>query len=482
VTVVRTAAGEVRGAREHGLHVYLGIPYARAPVREARWTAPDTVGPWDGVRDALAFGPAAPQPERPIGHWSHGPLPATSEDCLSLNVWAPAGGGEDRDRLPVIVWFHGGGWAVGFSGSPVYDGAALARALGAVLVSINYRLGSLGYLNHPSLGANWGMRDQAAALRWVRDNIEAFGGDPARVTLWGQSAGAGSALHLLASALGEGLFARVIAASPPLGEVTVPREWGTRWALALSQALGGRGGEFDLQALRAAPAQAIVDAHEALLATPEFRGTRGGAMPVEDPDTLPRDPRYVPDVRLGVPVMVGTAAFEATFLFRAAGRWLDPPDDQLRAIVAHLPDVSGAEQADELIVAARAAESGLGAGAEGLENNTVLCRIATQQLFAGPVTSWAQARAEAGGEVWRYRVEHASSEGSLGATHTIDVPLVFGTYAHEIGARAAGGDERAAATSRAMVAAWREFVHGEEPWDRDELQIFGAPVNVTNRP
>jgi para-nitrobenzyl esterase len=477
--VVVTRSGRVRGRSEGKVSAFLGIPYAAPPTGSRRWAAPEPAEPWSGTRDALAFGPAAPQHDGPIGLWAHGPAGRTDEDCLSLNVWTPGGEG---DRKPVMVWLHGGGWAVGLSGSALYGGAALAAAADAVVITINYRLGTLGWLNHPSLGANWGLLDMAAALRWVRDNAVAFGGDPDAVTLWGQSAGAGSVLHLLCSPLGEGLFSRAIVQSPPLGEVTVPRELGTAWAEALSARVGGGGsggggsggggsgdggsGGFDVSALRGASAEAILDCHEALLGDPRFRGTRGGAMPVVDASTLPADPRAVPETRLQIPVLIGTTVDEATFLFRAAGRVLEPEDGQLVAIVAGLPDVSSRDQAEAEIATERARDG-------GADNNAVLCRLATRHLFVEPVTEWADARARAGGEVHRYSVAFTGPDPSLGATHTIDVSLVFGTFGTEIGTGVSGGGARAAPVSAGMICAWREFVHGRRPWEPGVIKQFG---------
>jgi para-nitrobenzyl esterase len=462
-TQVQSTAGRVRGRALGQVNAYLGIPYAAPPVGILRFAAPAPAAPWSGVLDATAFGPVAPQPDRPIGQWSHGPTPTAAEDCLSLNVWAPARR-SDAPR-PVLVWLHGGGWALGFSASPVLDGAHLAITLDAVVVTLNYRLGSLGWLNHPDLGANWGMLDQALVLVWVRDNIERFGGDPAAVTLAGQSAGAGSALHLLGSPLGHGLFTRVIAQSPPLGELTVPRQRGTAWAEALSDALGGSG-PLDPGVLRAAAPERVVDAHEALLAVPQFRGTRGGAMPVADPATLPADPRSVPAARPQIPVVIGTAADEATFLFCAGGRRLELGPERLRAMVAHLPDVANPDAAQLAIDAEQRSEP------EHTDDESVLCRLATQRLFAGPVQEWAAGRKQAGGEVFRYRIDHRGPDPRLGATHTIDVPLVFGTHEHEIGARVAGSGASAQAVSDAMIGAWRAFVHGRGPWDPAQVRTF----------
>ncbi len=467
--VVATTAGDVRGHRDGDTWAFLGIPYAAAPVGERRFAPPCAPEPWTGVRDAVAFGLAAPQPDRPIGLWFHGPTPPTGEDCLSLNVWTPTAG--DGDARPVLVWIHGGGWALGFSGSPLFHGARLAAEIDAVVVTINYRLGSLGWLNHPALVAtpggpvaNWGLQDMAAALAWVRDNAAAFGGDPSAVTVYGQSAGAGSVLHLLTSPLAEGLLQRAIAQSPPVGELVVPTQRGHDWAAALNAHLGGGAGLIGLAVLRGAPADTIVAAHEELLMTPAFRGTRGGAMPVVDPATIPVDPRHAPDARVEIPVLIGTTADEATFLFRAAGRNLEPDDDTLRAMVAHLPDVGGDDAADSLIAARREAGE--------TDNGAILCAAATQQLFVGPVTEWVAARVAAGGAVFPYRVEHRAPDPRLGAVHTIDVSLVFGSYATEVGARVAGDTPDAARVSQAMVPAWGRFVHGKAPWAVGEVEVF----------
>jgi para-nitrobenzyl esterase len=455
---VETPEGALAGGRSGEVDCFFDIPYAAAPVGARRWAPPAAPEPWEGVRDATAPGPAPPQPERPINEWFHGPLVETDEARgLSLNVFAPSGEGTrggDGTR-PVLVWLHGGGWAVGWGSATVFDGAALAAAIDAVVVTVNYRLGSLGWLHHPDLpppAGDWGFLDQAAALGWVRDRIGAFGGDPARVTLAGQSAGAGSVLHLLASPAGEGLFARAIALSPPLGEVVVPEPVGAEWAAALGERLVG---SFDLEALRAVPADAVVAAHEELLTDPRFRGTRGGAMPIVLPGAIAADPLEAPGVRPEVPVMIGNTADEATFLFRAAGRDVDPDERMLTAVVAHQ---RGVDDPAATIAAYR----------ERLpeaDGNELLCRIVTDKLFAEPVAAWATARAAAGGEVFRYRLDHVGPDPYLGSVHAIDVPLLFGSHKTVPNARAVSGDGPAAdATSAALQRAVRAFVQGEPPW------------------
>jgi para-nitrobenzyl esterase len=205
-TVVATTAGEVRGVEHDGVHRFRGVPYAAPPVGERRWEPPQQVGVWTGIRDASRPGPACVQPTAP----DMPPGTPQSEDCLTLEVTAPAGPGGDR---PVLVWIPGGGFVTG-AGS-IYDPTRLVKAGGIVVVTVNYRLGVFGFFAHPELGrsSNFGLQDQVAALRWVRDNIAGFGGDPGSVTLAGASAGAMSACTLMTSPAARGLFHRAIVQS-----------------------------------------------------------------------------------------------------------------------------------------------------------------------------------------------------------------------------------------------------------------------------
>jgi len=205
---VRIESGLLRGVEGRGISAYEGVPYAAPPVGPLRWREPQPVPPWNGVRKATAFAPACLQ----LGVSMPGePEPKTSEDCLYLNVWAPSG--PHHGGRPVMVFIPGGGYTNGATSLPLYWGDRLARR-GVVVVTVGYRLGPLGYLAHPELTAesphhssgNYGLMDQAAALRWVARNIAAFGGDPGRVTVFGQSAGAMSVSMLMVSPLAQGLF------------------------------------------------------------------------------------------------------------------------------------------------------------------------------------------------------------------------------------------------------------------------------------
>jgi len=214
---VDVAEGRLRGIEEDGVRVFKGIPYAAAPVDALRWMPPQPVRPWDGVRDATEFGPDCYQPPYPKTSLYYREPRPMSEDCLSRNVWSAAAPADER---PVMVWIHGGALTRGSGATPAYNGAELARR-GVVLVTINYRLGPFGFLAHPDLTAesshgasgNYGVLDQIAALRWVKENIDAFGGDPERITIFGESAGSWSVCALMATPLSEGLFHRAIGQS-----------------------------------------------------------------------------------------------------------------------------------------------------------------------------------------------------------------------------------------------------------------------------
>jgi para-nitrobenzyl esterase len=214
---VQIDTGSIKGFEKDGIRTYLGIPYAAPPVGDLRWRPPQPAASWEGVRECKEYGPACPQVRLPRKMGGVG-LEKMSEDCLYLNVWSPAK--DPSDLLPVMVWIHGGAFQLGAGSLPHYDGQHLAGK-GAVIVTINYRLGPLGFLSHPLLSqespqgssGNYGLLDQIEALKWVQRNISAFGGDPGRVTIFGESAGAISVLEQMVSPLSEGLFQGAISES-----------------------------------------------------------------------------------------------------------------------------------------------------------------------------------------------------------------------------------------------------------------------------
>lgn len=265
---VRIDSGEIEGGATAGLLSFKGIPYAAAPVGPLRWRAPQPVAPWTGVRPATQFGWLCLQsvPDTVI------PESFQNEDCLTLNVWTPAA--RRGEKLPVMVWLHGGGFFAGAGSMPLYDGEKLARE-GVIVVTLNYRLGRLGFFAHPALSAeptgapkgNYGLLDQVEALRWVQRNIAAFGGDPKRVTLLGESAGALSANYLLTSPRTAGLFARAISMSgfartpvAPIRDAAPNSRSGEAVGLAVAEALGVPNTPDAAARLRALPARALAPA------------------------------------------------------------------------------------------------------------------------------------------------------------------------------------------------------------------------------
>ncbi|GGE47520.1 carboxylic ester hydrolase [Marinicauda pacifica] len=263
--LVEAPAGPVRGVTQDGLEIFKGIPFAAPPVGEARWAPPTAMPAWDEAYDATEFGPGCMQPGWVSQSIYTDTLPRLSEDCLNLNIWAPA----EASGAPVVVWIHGGALVRGANSLSLYDGASYAER-GVVFVSINYRLGVLGYLAHPELSAespdgvsgNYGLLDQIAALEWVEDNIAAFGGDPQNVTIAGESAGALSVTYLMASPLARGLFDKAIAQSaytistPSLSEAAFGAPAAETAGVALAEALGAE----DVADLRAMDAETLVDA------------------------------------------------------------------------------------------------------------------------------------------------------------------------------------------------------------------------------
>lgn len=472
---VDTRDGRLAGAeRAHGF-AFLGIPYAAA----ARWAPPAAPTAWPGVRDATRRGPVSPQAERGAGTYTHGPTPEADERrCLNLNVYTPSLSG----ARPVLVWIHGGGFAVGFGSASVYDGAYLAAVSDLVVVTLNYRLGTLGWLGHPALAtdteapvANWGLQDQIAALRWVRANIAEFGGDPERVILAGQSAGALSAMDLLVAPAAHGLFRRVALHSPVLVDAGHPMELGVRWGEAISASLGL--GNFIPDALRALDPAEIIQAQESLVDAPEFRRTRGGALPLIDPVVLPRSPLEDPGASPEVDVLVGSTAHEGTFFFDSPWRGA-PTNEQIPTIVGML---TGGTQGALETERERARAEG-----RGTDDLSLLVDIATESLVVGPMSRWAQARARLVGDrsaVFRFRVDHEGGGPQLRATHSVDAPLLFGTcHDGDVGERLGGGAEGGDAVSAEMQRVWGAFAHGSRPgWaaigaraDAQDVGIFGG--------
>jgi len=346
--VVQTKAGPVRGLAACGLRFWRGIPYAAAPVGVRRLRAPDPVVGWDDVRDATAFGPVAPQDRN--GQFL-GPKPNVpmDEDCLTINVIAPAAASEAA--RPVMIFVHGGAYSVGSAREVPHLGEGLVRSGGVVFVNFNYRLGALGYLDFTSYStpgrrfdSNLGLRDQVAALEWVRDNIAAFGGDSQNVTLFGESAGGNAVTTLMTVPSARGLFARAIAQSSPANAI-YPPEITAAWAANYVELLSGvvdntstdsTTHEDAAELLAGAPVEALVTATTLLqLETPDSRPGTICLSPVIDGDFLPERPldAFKAGRAHPVPLIIGTNDREGS-LFRGRLDILATTPPRIRAIFA----------------------------------------------------------------------------------------------------------------------------------------------------
>ncbi|MGN6611518.1 MAG: carboxylesterase/lipase family protein [Angustibacter sp.] len=453
--MVATAQGRVAGVRSPGLHVFKGIPYAAAPEGPLRFDAPQRRAPWPGVLACTRFAAAAPQPAPAPGAppaWR----PADGLDCLSLNVWSPDVGAQ---RLPVMVWIHGGLWKHGAPAMAQYDGAGLARA-GVVVVTIAYRLGFEGFGHLDGAPDNRGLLDQVAALQWVRDNIGAFGGDPDNVTVFGQSAGAASVVYLAGAPAARGLFRRAVAQSVPDGVRTV--EQAREVTRAVSAAAGA---PATLEALAALPPGAIVEVLDAPLSSAQDGSTAFG--PVVDGDLVPGPPwTALEGGRAGaVDLVCGFTREE----FRGMA-----PTGDLSA--ASLTDVVAAVGLDEASVAAYRD------GYAGCSDDQLKTVVLSDALVRVPTLRVAEAHALAGGRTWLYEVAWGGS--ALGAAHGIDVLLVLGNSRGRYAARFLGEppDPEFAPLSARIQRSWTRFAsHGDPGWPAYDVggrwaRRWGVPV------
>ena len=407
-----TRSGEVRGeALDDGVVVFRGVPYAAPPVRDLRWRAPAPPAPWQGVRDATVFGPACIQPRSPKGALYADDPPRMSEDCLSLNIWRPT----QATRAPVMVWIHGGALLSGDAGSPLDDGAALARR-GVVGVSINYRLGLFGYLAHPQLSAespqnvsgDYGLLDQIAALRWVRDNIAAFDGDPGNVTIFGQSAGGLSVMELLVSPLARGLFHKAIAQSAYM--VSNPELRRARFGQPSAETLGAELVQAlhapDIDTLRTTPADTL---QAVALAVGYF------PQPTVDGWVLPKQVVEALDDgdQAPVPLLVGFNAGEIRSLRTLAPRAPKSAADYEAEVRRRYRDLADAYL--RLYPSGDIEESVLAATRDGLYGWTAQ-RLAVKQAAVGRPT-------------FLYLFDHvypAETALNLRAFHGSELPYLFG--------------------------------------------------------
>ncbi len=523
--VVEVVGGRIRGTERTGVWSFSGVPYAAAPVGSLRWQPPVAPTPWTGIKACDHFGPIAPQVPPVPGLSIRGTPYEQSEDCLSLNIWTPGFGGEPR---PVMVWIHGGGFTSGTGAENLYRGGVLAREGDVVIVTLNYRLGALGFLAHPALElpaipwaggeawsgfGNWGLADQIAALVWVRDNIVAFGGDPRNVTLFGESAGGMSISALLGVHAARGLFHKAVIESGPPFTHTVEQ------AAARAELVADMVGvPLTREALGAVPAAELVRVTQQISRSLTIGD--GGMplpfLPVVDGGLLVRSPEE--EVAAGaasdIPLLIGTNRDEVAFfaLMLPAISGLDE-SGLLRWVQRVVPS---AAEAKALITGYRDARSARG---QRVEARDLWVAIATDVVFRGPSVLLADAHARSADSGRGHGTEgdgshspgdsrfdqidssgHARSVGTysylftwetpvfggqLGACHALEIPFVFGTVLNPSVQQFTGGDENGLTLSTGMRQAWLSFARtgvpfgdlvGEWPrWDPTDhpTMVFG---------
>jgi para-nitrobenzyl esterase len=463
--VVETSLGTVQGVSEDGFEVYRGIPYARPPVGDLRFRAPEPPEPWSGVRDATRFGPSPLQADIRGGLLEQLmtlEYPEQAEDCLTLNIWTPAADGR---RRPVMVWIHGGAFVMMSGSLPMYDGSQLAKSGDVVVVTINYRLGAMGFLHLDTVcgdeidaSGNQGLLDQVAALRWVISEIHAFGGDPTNVTVFGQSAGAISISAMLAMPETTGLFHKAILQSGSANLVRGP-ENAARTAGLILDDLGLSPDQA--QRLRDIPAEDLVAAQDR--ATPRKSGTFYG--PIGDDKHIPADlfAAIGEGSASNVSVMIGTNEDEMTLFMAADPGLADLTENDLLLRVAQL--LGNGEEAEER--AAAAVDTYRTARQEREENTSprdLLLAVATDWTFRWPAMRLAELQSKHT-PVHTYVFDWPSPamNGMLGATHLVEVPFVFGTHAHPHLRDFCGRGDEAEHLSLAMQEAWVRFARFGSP-------------------
>lgn len=485
--VVETKEGALQGVVEDDVTIFRGVPFAKAPVGALRFRPPQPAEPWDGVRVCDTFGSVSPQPQGQAMA-GQGTPEEQDEDCLYLNVWTPAC---DDAARPVMVWIHGGAFVTGSGSGAFYRGQHLASRGDVVVVTLNYRLGALGFVAHPDLAddetgasGNWGLLDQVAALEWVQANIAAFGGDPGNVTLFGESAGSMSVSCLVGSPRTQHLYNRAVAQSG--GPNGLPMDVAT----STTELLCAEAGVADVAALRDVPVDRLLAAQIAVQAAAAESGNTMVLAPTIDGGLLPEHPLTAirNGVAKGKQLLVGTNRDEMK-LWVIGNRRLTGGDE---AFILSRLEHSFGEQASEALAAYKSARSARGDDLTPIELWTA---IESDRIFRLPSLRMAEAQSALGTDVYEYLFTWTSPAmgGLLGSCHALEIPFVFGTLTTPGVELFTGGGDQALALSEKMQDAWVAFARTGNPstdildWpafdaDRRATMILGPETVVEDAP
>ena len=500
--VVTVPGGRVRGVWRGDLWSFSGVPYARAPVGALRWRPPQPPLSWEGLRDTSSFGPIAPQAVAEAGITSPsdpGSEDAQSEDCLTLNVWTPeipesptTAKGAGR---PVMVWIHGGGFTSGSGSVFLYRGGQLARNGDVVVVTINYRLGALGFLGHRALGdpdgfiGNWGLHDQVAALRWVRDHIAQFGGNADLVTIFGESAGGFSVAALMGAPSASGLFRRAVVQSGGAHVHSVAES--ERTADRLATALGVA--TCDRASLESVPAADLLAATQEVAAQRPDPGMLPlPFLPVVDGAFLPEHPLRAVErgASSDVELLIGTNRDELTLFGLGQPGLLSFDEPGLARWASNsAPDVP----TDELIAGYRAARA---SRSEELDIRSLTVALGSDGVFRWPSLQLAAAQETQRAPTYVYLFEWESPAfgGMLGSCHALELPFVFGVVNVPAVQLFTGAGAEVDLLSGQMQESWLAFARTGNPshggldgwpaWDprKRSTMIFGRRTGAVDAP
>lgn len=446
-TIIETAYGRVEGKKLENVYVWKGIPYAKPPVGSLRFRPPVKPEGWDGIRDATEFSPVASQPSSEIMNFLGNNIDNMSEDCLYLNVWSPS---PDNKRRPVLVWIHGGAFISGSGSSSSYDGESFADKGDVVVVTINYRLGILGFLHLGDIGGkeyatsgNCGILDQVAALEWVKENIEAFGGDPDRVTIFGESAGAMSIGVLLGFPSAQGLFQQAILQSGA-SRNAIPAKKATKVAQKLLNAL--KVDATNLSLLEDIPVEKLLEASNLI---PPM-----SLAPVIDGISLPEHPEtaIVNGATKDIKILIGTNKNEYNLFTVFDPIWKNADQQTISAIFEKTFGPFWPELTKEFT------------------NETALSlelynQLMTIQIFTYPAIKLAEQQVSHGAHVWMYRFDWESPvlNGALASTHALEIPFVWNTLNKSNTDKLTGDSPNRQIVADQMHDAWIAFARYGDP-------------------